>query len=116
MTKIEASKLMAMLVAAYPRGPWPDETRALHESELANLDAAFGAEAVQAAIRSCKFSPTIAELIELHNEARKESRRVELERADEAEARLLASKGKEIVAETRDRLRLLTKGIGRGAA
>jgi len=107
---------MTMLVAAFPRGPWPDETRALYEAELVCLDAQFAAQAVRSAIRSCKYQPTLAELIDLYNEARKQARLAELERADDRQARLLASKDNEIVAQTRHRLRLLTAKVGKGGA
>lgn len=71
MTSAQAAKLVAMLQAAYPRGPWPDETRALYQAELEQHDADLMGKSVQSAIRTCKFPPTIAELLEAKAEVRK---------------------------------------------
>ena len=83
MTRPEAAKLLAMLVAAFPRGPWPEETRELYERELGQLDRDIGGRAVQDAIRNCKFPPTIAELLECNAAHLRTVRRLERERQEE---------------------------------
>lgn len=63
MTQTEASKLVAMLLAAYPNARVPDGTVALYESFLLELDKDRAVRAVRGIIRSSKFMPAIAEIV-----------------------------------------------------
>jgi hypothetical protein len=63
----EAAKLVALIQAAYPRNPWPDETVALLIDELAALE--LGQAAVTSAIRTMlrtrhsEFAPSLGEIL-----------------------------------------------------
>ncbi len=63
MTPQEASKLVAMLLAAYPNARVPDGTVVLYESILVELDRDRCVEAVRKIIKSSKFFPTVAEIV-----------------------------------------------------
>jgi hypothetical protein len=60
----QASALLALLQAAYPRTKVPDETVDLWLSELGNLDHAIGEAAVRSVIKTVKFWPSPAHLHE----------------------------------------------------
>lgn len=130
MNKPDASKLVAMLVAAYPRGPWPPETTELYERELAELDRACAGAAIRNAIRTCKFSPTIAEILDLYYAEQKDGdRKVRLleehqawERGDEVyrdgkwQRKELPALTREASAKERAELSWKIAGIGKGDA
>lgn len=63
MTQQDASKLLAMLMAAYPNARVPDGTVVLYESILVDLDRDRCVEAVRKIIKTSKFFPTIAEIV-----------------------------------------------------
>lgn len=63
MTPQQASKLVAMLLAAYPNARVPDGTVVLYESILVELDRDRCVEAVRKIIKTNKFFPTIAEIV-----------------------------------------------------
>lgn len=63
MTPVEASKLVAMLMAAYPNARVPDGTVVVYESFLVELEVGRAAKAVHTIIRSSKFMPTVAEIV-----------------------------------------------------
>jgi hypothetical protein len=63
VTQAEASKLVAMLLAAYPNARVPDGTLALYESFLIELDRDRAVLAIRRIIRSSKFMPAIAEIV-----------------------------------------------------
>lgn len=66
MTRSEASQLVAMLVAAYAGSAArvSDETAEVYERMLLGLDAQAAQEAVVRLIRTSKWLPTIAEVLE----------------------------------------------------
>jgi hypothetical protein len=63
MTELEASKLMTMLMAAFPAAQVPDGTAQTYESFLVELDLERAVPAVRQAIRSSEFMPTIAKIV-----------------------------------------------------
>ncbi len=63
MTEVEASKLMAMLIAAYPAAQVPPGTARTYERFLVELELDRAVPAVRQAIRTSKFLPTIAEIV-----------------------------------------------------
>jgi hypothetical protein len=63
MTPQEASKVVAMLMAAYPNARVPDGTVALYETLLLEFDRDRTAKAVRSIIMTSKFMPTIAEIV-----------------------------------------------------
>lgn len=63
MTPLEASKVLAMLMAAYPNARVPDGTVALYESFLVELERDRCVRAVRGIITTSKFMPTIAEIV-----------------------------------------------------
>lgn len=63
MTPQDASKLLAMLMAAYPNARVPDGTVVLYESFLVDFDRDRCVKAVRAIITTSKFMPTIAEIV-----------------------------------------------------
>ena len=64
MTKTEASKLLKMLINAYPTFPATEETQELYIRMLADIPAAAGFAATLQLLAQSKFFPTIAELRE----------------------------------------------------
>lgn len=64
MTKQEAAKLVALLVAGWPRGLWPEETRTIYEQEIVSLDIDIAKAAMHRLLRSQKFQPAVAEVFE----------------------------------------------------
>jgi hypothetical protein len=62
MTKIEAAKLVAMLLQAYPNAQISPATSQTYELHLADLEAVGALEAVNRLIRTSKWLPTIAEI------------------------------------------------------
>lgn len=65
MKASEATRLVAMLKAAYPRQSLGEDTLALYAAFLSDLDREPGEEAVRTAIATLKFFPTVAELRDL---------------------------------------------------
>jgi hypothetical protein len=63
VTPLEASKVLAMLMAAYPNARVPDGTVALYESFLVEYDRDRCVRAVRTIITTSKFMPTIAEIV-----------------------------------------------------
>ena len=63
MTPVEAAKLVAMLMAAYPFAELPEGTVAVYEGFLQDFDRDRGVAAVRTVIRTHKFFPTIAEIV-----------------------------------------------------
>ena len=63
MTPQDASRVLAMLMAAYPNARVPDGTVALYESFLVELERDRCVAAVRSIITSSKFMPTIAEVM-----------------------------------------------------
>lgn len=62
MRAVEASKFVAMLIAAYPNSQVNEATSRLYESMLADQDADATGKAIARLIGSCRFLPTIAEI------------------------------------------------------
>lgn len=64
MTPVDAATLVATLEAAYPsQAPISDQLSRLIAGELVGMDRNVGAKAVRRHIRSCRFFPSIAELV-----------------------------------------------------
>lgn len=63
MTEIEASKLVAMLIAAFPNAPVPPGTARTYESFLVELELERAVPAVRQAIRTSEFFPTVAKIM-----------------------------------------------------
>ncbi len=68
MTQLEAKKLVAMLMGAFPGGKMQEETPAIYERMLADLDFASAQTAVARLLGTRRFLPTIAEVREVANE------------------------------------------------
>jgi hypothetical protein len=64
LTPAEAAKVVATLQAAYPAARWSEGTIALYELMLADLDVALTRDAVARIIRTSKFLPTVAEILD----------------------------------------------------
>ena len=64
MTPAEAAKAVAMLQAAYPAARWSEPTIDLYEHLLAELDFNLARDAIVRIIRSSKFLPTVAEILD----------------------------------------------------
>lgn len=62
MKQSEAAKLVAVLVASYPRQPMPPGTTEAYENMLADLPFAETGAAVERWIKTQKYFPTIAEI------------------------------------------------------
>jgi len=62
MTPADASKLVAVLVAAFPNARVTSGTSAVYERFLADLDYRDVDEAVAVLVATCKFLPTVAEI------------------------------------------------------
>lgn len=62
MTRAEASKLMVMILAAWPRGQWPDETCSVYEQVLVELPFDVAQAGVLKLTRDLKFQPAIADI------------------------------------------------------
>jgi hypothetical protein len=69
MTQAEVSKLVALLMACYPHARFEPGTAAAYEGFLLELDHAQAKQAIGAAVRSCKFLPTIAEIMSAYHAA-----------------------------------------------
>jgi len=77
MTPDEAAKILGMIEAAYPRGPWPEDTEALWLMELLSYDAELALCAVRRLVDSVTFTPAWAQFIEavgLERSARRRDR------------------------------------------
>lgn len=64
MTKLEAEKFMAALMAAYPVQTIKQETVQVYTRMLMDLDHGAVQQAIPQLISRCKFFPTIAEITE----------------------------------------------------
>lgn len=62
MQRSESAKLVTMLSAAYRDAPISDDTAAVYEAMLADLDFEVAKQAVQRLICSSKWLPTVAEI------------------------------------------------------
>lgn len=62
MTKTEAAKLVAVLIAAFPHGKLTPQTSAVYEDMLSDLDYATTNAAVRRLMATARFLPTIAEI------------------------------------------------------
>lgn len=65
MTPSEAAKLVALLQAAYPNARWSEGTIGVYEMVLVDQDFNVTGTAIHRLIRSTKFLPTIAEILEV---------------------------------------------------
>jgi len=65
MTKEQAWKLVTMIAAAWTRPPMAEETFAIYVEHLSRLDYEVGVQAVNRAIATRTFLPSIAEINEL---------------------------------------------------
>lgn len=65
MQASEATRLVAMLKAAYPRQQLAEDSIALYAAFLSDLDRISGERAVRTAIATLKFFPTVGELRDL---------------------------------------------------
>lgn len=63
MTKSEVIDLVTVLMACYPAAQFPDGTVAAYEHFLGELENERAKAAVASVVRSCKFLPTIAEIV-----------------------------------------------------
>lgn len=63
MTQAEVSKLVALLMACYPHARFEPGTAVAYEGFLVDLEHDQAKQAIGAAVRSCKFLPTIAEIM-----------------------------------------------------
>lgn len=64
MTKIEVAEVVAMLMAAYPQARFAEQTSAVYETLLRDLDHKLVQRACMSIIASSRFMPTIAEIRE----------------------------------------------------
>jgi Loader and inhibitor of phage G40P len=64
VTPAEAAKCVAMLQAAYPAARWSEPTIDLYELMLADLDYAVARDALVRIIKTQKFLPAVAEVLE----------------------------------------------------
>jgi hypothetical protein len=62
VTRVEVSKLVALLFAAFPSARINPGTSAVYERMLADLDSSTAARAVDRLLSTSKFLPTIAEV------------------------------------------------------
>lgn len=63
MTPLEASKLVATLMACYPAMRFPDGTVVAYESFIAELELERAKRAIAQLVRTSKFMPAIAEIV-----------------------------------------------------
>ena len=63
MTKLQASELVATLMAAFPQSQVSEATTGVYEEDLAELDFAIGIKACTRLRRTCKFLPSVAEIL-----------------------------------------------------
>jgi len=68
MNEHQATRLVDVLEAAYPRKPLPAETRRLYIARLKPLQYESAHDALVQCIDQCKFFPTIAELRDAYNQ------------------------------------------------
>lgn len=68
MTKTEVSELVAVLMACYPNGRFPDGTVAAYELFLQELELERARHAVAHLVKTSKFMPTIAEVVSAYHE------------------------------------------------
>jgi hypothetical protein len=71
MTKAEAAKCAAILMAAYPQSQMAPETAQVYESALSKLDAELVSLAIERLILKSKWLPTIAEIMSETQEVRR---------------------------------------------
>jgi hypothetical protein len=64
VTPVEAAKAVALLQGAYPGARWSESTVELYEAMLAELDFELARAAIVRIVRSSKFLPTIAEILD----------------------------------------------------
>ena len=64
MTKAEAAKLVAVLIAAYPSAKLGPDTAGIYERMLADLDYPSANAAVERLLATSKWPPTVAEIRE----------------------------------------------------
>lgn len=79
MTRVEAAKLVAMLLQAYPSAQFGPASSALYERMLADLDAGVCGAAVERLIGTSKWLPTIAEIRAMAADLRHGARRLGVE-------------------------------------
>lgn len=64
MTKLEAAKLVAVLIASFPNAKIMQDTSAVYERMLADLDYTAANAAVERLLATAKFLPAVAEIRE----------------------------------------------------
>lgn len=64
MTPAECATVVAALSAGFPNAAWPAATVAIYEAMLADLEVDVARNAIARLIRTSKFRPTIAEILE----------------------------------------------------
>lgn len=62
MTQTEVSKLVAMLIAAFPNAKLNASTATAYEKMLVDLELAVGIAAIERITKSSRFMPTVAEI------------------------------------------------------
>jgi len=66
MTKAEVTELVAVLMACYPNARFPEGTVAAYENFLLEFDHARTKKAVAGLVKTSKFMPTIAEIVQAY--------------------------------------------------
>ncbi len=79
MTRVEALKLVAMLVAAYPAAQVSEHTAELYAGMLLDLEFAAAQQAIARLIATEKFLPTVAEIRAMTLDVQRGPRRSALE-------------------------------------
>ena len=110
MTGDEATKILTLLEAAWPKGPWPEETESLWLRHLASYEAADAKAAVEWLITRQPYTPTMAHWSEAIGAVRADARR----RAVEAETTRAIGTGRP--ASTNRRMKALVQAARSTAA
>lgn len=75
MNDRECAAVLGMIEAAFPRGPWPEETESLWLLELRSYELDIAQAAVQRMVTTLTFTPAFAQFVEAVGAERSARRR-----------------------------------------